>query len=82
MYVPHLLYHYSSESQVALSLIYEVTHRHLFENGTLFALLFHVVWLLLNITLSRSLLPVLWLIVVSMTLSVATLLSIKNSHSL
>jgi hypothetical protein len=82
MYVPHLLYHHSLESQVFISLIYDVTHRHLFENATLFALLVQVVWLLFNITLSRSLLSMLWLIVVSTTISVATPLSIKKSSFL
>jgi len=48
-----------NKNTIQYNTIYDVAHKHLFENGTLFALLFHVVWLLLNVTLSRSLLPVL-----------------------
>ena len=65
-----------------ISLLYDVAYRYLFENGTYFILLFHVVWLFVNIPLSRSLLSVLCLIDVSITLSVTTPLSIKNPYSL
>jgi len=82
MYVPHLLCQLLIRASGCISLIYNVAYRHLFENGTLFVLLFHVVWLFVNVTLSRSFLPVLWPTDVSVKLSVTIPLSIKNPHSL
>ena len=51
-----------------ISLIYDIAYWYLFENGTFLVLLFHVVWLFVNVLLFRRLMPVMWLIDVSITL--------------